>query len=243
MKTQLQSKAKLWWINTTRWHGRPVPFSLWAPPPPITFLRSPRQASSSLSSSFSACESALCLPSCMLQKRKTARKCKTNRINAARNLINEAWENLSHNTCLHKSSTRGLTKARCCWRTEQRGHTHVIPFGFGATLSIWWVPTERSLAMTGSTLTLHGVEVEEEECTPSLWRERWKIHLASLTHNWRKKCFCFKSKNWNDETALYVWKYGDLQWKEEKKSVHALLSTPRLKLDYMMLMRKRGREA
>lgn len=177
----------------------------------------------------------------MLQKGKTARKCKTNRINAARNLINEAWEILSHNTCLHKSSTRGLTKARCCWRTEQRGHTHVIPFGFGATLSVWWVPTERSLGMTDSTLTLHGVEVEEEECTPSLWRERWKIHLAELTHNWRKKCFCFKSKNWNDETVCMEISRPTVE--RRKKSVHALLGTPRFKLDYMMLMRKRGREA
>lgn len=105
------------------------------PPPrpyPIASFHSSRQARLSPSLPPPQHLNRPCVfPAVHYRRRKTARKCKTNHINAARNLINEAWENVSHNTCLHKSSTRRLTKARCCWRTEQRGHTHVIPLGLG----------------------------------------------------------------------------------------------------------------
>lgn len=132
MKNNWYSKPKLWG------GGGPTPVDDMACPKPsqpptplLSFAALTKRLSFAVPSSTSASELALCLPSCTLQERKTAGKCKTNHINAGHNLINEAWENLSHNTCLHKSSTRELTNARCCWRTEQRGHTHVIPLGLG----------------------------------------------------------------------------------------------------------------
>lgn len=85
------------------------------------------------------------------------KRSKTNHNDAVHNLINEAWENLSHNTCLHKVAQGDWLlpdAVGCLW--TKRTHT-CNPFGFGATLSIWWVPTERSLAMTDCTLTLQGV--------------------------------------------------------------------------------------
>lgn len=135
MEKNWNSKPLLWGdgvptpAEDTALPSAPPPSPSPRTPPPIALL-SP-SSSFAVPSFTSASESALCFPSCTFQERKTARKCKTNHVNAARNLINEAWENVSHNTCLHKSSRRGLTNARCCWRTEQRRHTHVIPLGLG----------------------------------------------------------------------------------------------------------------
>lgn len=75
---------------------------------------------------------------------------------------------------------------------EQRGHTHTRnPRGFEATLSVWWLPTERSLRPTDCTLTLEGVQGRHPPPLLSIpnhhfWRVRWKIHLAELTHNQRE---------------------------------------------------------
>lgn len=105
------------------------------------------------------------------EKKEKEKKCKTNHSDALHNLINEAWENLSHNTCLHKIAQGDWLlpdAAGCLW--TKRTHT-CNPFGFGATLSIWWVPTERSLGMTDCTLTLQGVE------------ERYSLFMKSKMEN------------------------------------------------------------
>lgn len=117
---------------------------------------------------------ALYPPSCTFPpqwKKRKGKKCKTNHSDALHNLINEAWENLSHNTCLHKIAQGDWLlpdAAGCLW--TKRTHT-CNPFGFGATLSIWWVPTERSLGMTDCTLTLQGVE------------ERYSLFMKSKMEN------------------------------------------------------------
>lgn len=70
---------------------------------------------------------------------------------------------ITQHTCLHKVALRDWLMpdaAGCLW--TKRTHT-CNPFGFGATLCVRWVPTERSLRMTDCTLTLQGVE---ERYTP-----------------------------------------------------------------------------
>lgn len=89
--------------------------------------------------------------------------------------------------------------------SEQRGHTHVIPLGFwGATLSIRWVPAERSLGMTDCTLTSQGVE------------ERYSLFMKSKMENpftradsWPEKkkkeeaCFSFQSESMMKLRCMY----------------------------------------
>lgn len=86
------------------------------------------------------------------------KKSKTNHSDALHNVINEAWENLSHNTCLHEVAQGDWLlpdAVGCLW--TKKTHTR-NPFRFRATLSIWWVPTERSFGVTDCTYTLQGVE-------------------------------------------------------------------------------------
>lgn len=106
------------------------------------------------------------------QKRKKRKNFLSNNSDALLNLINEAWETWSYNTLVsikeHKGDWLLPDAAGCLW--TKRTHT-CNPFGFGATLSVQWVPTELSLSMTDCTLTSQGVE------------ERYSLFMKSKMEN------------------------------------------------------------
>lgn len=107
-----------------------------------------------------------------LKKRKKRKNFLSNNSDALLNLINEAWETWSYNTLVsikeHKGDWLLPDAAGCLW--TKRTHT-CNPFGFGATLSVQWVPTELSLSMTDCTLTSQGVE------------ERYSLFMKSKMEN------------------------------------------------------------
>lgn len=117
------------------------------------------------------------MKSCMssqpeLKKRKKRKNFLSNNSDALLNLINEAWETWSYNTLVSIKEHKGdwlLPDAAGCLGTK-RTHT-CNPFGFGATLSVQWVPTELSLSMTDCTLTSQGVE------------ERYSLFMKSKMEN------------------------------------------------------------
>lgn len=142
--------------------------SLSAPLTPL--YRSP--SSSSLSQNMKSFASSQPQTKKKEKKRKKRKNFLSNNSDALLNLINEAWETWSYNTLVsikeHRLDWLLPDAAGCLW--TKRTHT-CNPFGFGATLSAQWVPTELSLSMTDCTLTSQGVE------------ERYSLFMKSKMEN------------------------------------------------------------